>query len=65
MKACFVINRSDSTIAKQEVYFYIFDSLPLLVAVAMFLVVWPPQSLDENMTRGDLAYPMFSENLPK
>lgn len=51
-------NSSNSKIAKEEVYFYIFDSLPLLVAVAMFLVIWPPQSLDENVNRGTSTYPL-------
>ncbi|GHJ85046.1 hypothetical protein NliqN6_1448 [Naganishia liquefaciens] len=55
---------SNSKIANQEVWFYIFDSLPLLVVVAMFVVIWPPHCLDENARHiiCEPIYPMLSRN---
>lgn len=49
---------SKSKIASQEGYFYVFDSLPLLMAVALFLVICPPCCFDDSVAGGLEVYPL-------
>ena len=36
-----------------ETLFYVGDTIPILVAIALFTIVWPPRYLDESLKTPD------------
>jgi hypothetical protein len=45
----------DSYLATHEIYLYLLDALPLLLAMSLYVFVWPPRFIPETPYAGGLA----------
>lgn len=53
----------DSTLAHSEVAFYLLDSVPMLLFVIIYVVVWAPKVFEEGIVSRDIAMTSRSDAL--